>query len=605
MTGPPSPGPDASPPGTAAPGGSAAGGGGLAGFAREWARAVGDTSYVPMTRAEVEARLLGLAERIAALVRAEPFRPSEGYRIGAELVSAHLSAPDTLGRTVEVISERLLPATDMAGAEARRRLAAVLGNLAAGHSRALRDRTLDEQEAIRRAALIAREQAEAALRASEARFRHQATHDPLTGLPNRVLFTDRLAEVFRPPIPAGTRVGLCFLDLDGFKAVNDTLGHQVGDRLLVELAHRLGDRIGEAGHLVARMGGDEFLILVERSTGTEDAIKIADWALTTIGEPVLVEGHELIVSASIGIVEGPVAHTDPTELMRSADITLNWAKEAGRGRWALFDRERDNRDVARYVLSAAMPTALERGEFFLEYQPLVGLADGRVRGVEALLRWRHPTLGVLSPDTFVALAEETGLIVRLGARVMEQACREARRWGELLAEPPYVSVNLAVRQVRDPALVDLVTEILGRTGLPAGRLQLEITESAVMGTEDMAVGALRRLADLGVRLAIDDFGTGYSNLAYLRSLPVDELKIAGSFVEGLRIAGGERSVDERILASLVDLAHTLGLTVTAEGVETPLQADRLRAIGCDAGQGWHLGRPGPPDTLAALLATRA
>jgi diguanylate cyclase (GGDEF)-like protein len=389
---------------------------------------------------------------------------------------------------------------------------------------------------------------------------------------------------------------VCFVDLDGFKAVNDSLGHQVGDALLVMLAGRLEQSIGSRpGHLVVRMGGDEFVILVERSTGTDDLTRVADEVLLTIAAPAVVDGHELSVSASIGIVECPVVDTDATELMRCADATLNWAKSAGRGRWALFEPERDNRDVARYTLAAAMPTALERGEFYLEYQPLVGLADGVVYGVEALLRWRHPALGVLSPGEFVDLAEETGLIVKLGAYVLEQACAQARRWYDADPDSPYVSVNLAVRQVRDSGLVEWITDTLRRTGLPAHKLQLEITEGAVMATDDETVKALRDLAAMGVRVAIDDFGTGYSNLVYLRTLPVHELKVAGSFVEGLRLPDAEDCVDARILQTVVELAHALGLRLTAEGVETARQAERLRAIGCDAGQGWHLGRPGPPE----------
>jgi EAL domain-containing protein (putative c-di-GMP-specific phosphodiesterase class I) len=239
--------------------------------------------------------------------------------------------------------------------------------------------------------------------------------------------------------------------------------------------------------------------------------------------------------------------------------------------------------------------ALERGEFELYYQPLFDLEQNRICSFEALLRWRHPKLGVLSPGRFVDLAEETGLIVRLGAYVLEQACTEARRWYDADPMSPYVSVNLAVRQVHDTGLVEWITGTLARTGLPAHKLQLEITEGAVMATDDETVKALRDLAALGVRVAIDDFGTGYSNLAYLRSLPVHELKVAGSFVEGLRLPGAEDCVDAQILATLVDLAHALGLQLTAEGVETAGQAERLRAIGCDAGQGWHLGRPGPPD----------
>ncbi|HEX8630989.1 MAG TPA: GGDEF domain-containing phosphodiesterase, partial [Catenuloplanes sp.] len=357
-------------------------------------------------------------------------------------------------------------------------------------------------------------------------------------------------------------------------------------------------------HLVARLGGDEFVVLLEDTTCTDDVLKIANAALAAINEPTVVDGHELTVSGSIGMVERAIEGTSPSDVMRAADVTLHWAKEAGRGRWALFDAARAEREVARYALSADMPGALDRGEFHLEYQPLVSLHSGVLVGVEALVRWQHPTLGLLYPDRFIGLAEETGLIVRLGGWVMAEACREARRWLNHSPSAPFVSVNLAVRQARDARLVDEVVELLARTGLPADRLQLEITESAVMSTADDSVAALRSLANLGVRIAIDDFGTGYSNLAYLRTLPVCELKVAGEFVEGLRRSPDDPAgrADEQILATLVALAHSLRLTVTAEGVETAAQADRLRSIGCDTAQGWHFGRPGTPAGIVGRLS---
>jgi len=573
---------------------------GMMTFARAWAKAITGTSYVPLTQVELEGFLFGLTGRLAAALRAEPFRLGHGYQIGADLVRAHINSAEGLGRTIEVIELRLLHDLGMPRADLRDRMARLLGTVATGYARAVRDRTLDEQEAIRRAALVTRELAEQALRDSEARFRHQAAHDPLTGLPNRTLFTERLAAGFAAPHRTGRRLGVCFLDLDGFKMINDTLGHHVGDQLLVQVGARLRCAVGP--HLVARLGGDEFVILVEDTTCTDDVLKVADSALASVAGPFGVDGHELSVSASIGVVERPVAGTTPSEVMRAADITLHWAKSAGKGRWAQFDPERNERELARYALSAAMPKALSHGEFFLDYQPLVSLDTGAVLGLEALVRWRHPHLGLLRPDRFIGLAEETGLIVRLGSTVLADACAQARHWHDLSQASPFVSVNLAVRQVHDPSLVAVVTDTLDRTGLPPQKLQLEITESAVMSTADEPIHALRTLADLGVRIAIDDFGTGYSNLAYLRDLPVCELKVAGNFVAGLcRGAGASGGVtDERILTTLVSLAHDLGLTVTAEGVETAEQAERLRAIGCDAGQGWHFGYPGPADQVAAL-----
>lgn len=567
-------------------------------FARAWAKAVSGTSYLPMTQAQLETLLHRLTGQLAGALLTEPFDLRAGHRVGAELVAAHIASAEGLGRTVEVIQLRLVRDLGLVAEDVEDRMARLLAAVATGYARALRDRTLDEQESIRRAAMRARTQAERALRASEARFRHQATHDPLTGLPNRTLFTERLTAALNEPGRGAERVGVCFLDLDRFKVVNDTLGHQVGDHLLVTVAERLCKAMGE--HLLARLGGDEFVILVERSGGTDDMLEVAETALAAVRAPALVDGHELQISASIGIVERQVAGANPSDLMRAADSTLHWAKAAGGARWALYDAERNQRELARYALSAAIPAALERGEFYLDYQPLTSLRDGSLVGVEALVRWRHPELGVLRPDSFIGLAEETGLIVQLGGWVLAEACREAEAWSAGSAAAPFISVNLAVRQVHRPGLVQEVRALLRQTGLPPERLQLEITESTMMSTAEEPVRALRVLADLGVRIAIDDFGTGYSNLAYLRDLPVTELKVAGEFVAGLRSPSVGRT-DERILASLVSLAHALDLTVTAEGVETAGQAERLRAIGCDAAQGWHFGRPAPADRILARI----
>ncbi|MCX4388586.1 bifunctional diguanylate cyclase/phosphodiesterase [Micromonospora peucetia] len=550
-----------------------------------------------MTQAQLEALLQRLTEQLAAALLAEPIDLRVGHRVGTELVAAHIASAEALGRTVEVVQLRLVRDLGLVDEEVEDRLARLLAAVTTGYARALRDRTLDEQESIRRAAMTARAEAERALRSSETRFRHQATHDPLTDLPNRALLTERLSAAIDSPARDEGRLGVCFLDLDRFKVVNDSHGHQVGDGLLVAMADRL--RLALDGHLVARLGGDEFVVLVEGTTGTDDAVAVAEAALAAVREPVLVDGHELSVSASIGIVERAVAGTSPGDLMRAADSTLHWAKAAGGARWALYDADRDRRDLARYALSAAIPAALERGEFYLEFQPLTSLRDGRVLGMEALVRWRHPELGVLRPDSFIGLAEETGLIVPLGGWVLAEACRQAESWTAGTGPAPFVSVNLAVRQVRRAGLVQEVRALLRHTGLSPDRLQLEITESTMMSTAEEPVRALRVLADLGVRIAIDDFGTGYSNLAYLRDLPVTELKVAGQFVAGLRAP--EARADERILASLVSLAHALDLTVTAEGVETAGQAERLRAIGCDAGQGWHFGRPDSAERVLARL----
>ncbi|MBM0232959.1 EAL domain-containing protein [Micromonospora sp. STR1_7] len=433
------------------------------------------------------------------------------------------------------------------------------------------------------------------------RLRFQALHDPLTGLPNRTLFFETLGQVFDTAAPE-RRVGVCFLDLDGFKAINDSLGHDLGDRLLVMIGRRLAECVADHGHLVARMGGDEFVILVD---GGEDAVAVAEAALAAVAAPVHVGDQQLAVSASVGIVECPAAATTASELMKAADTTLYWAKAAGRGRYAVYDPERSARDMARAALVAGLPAALERGEFVLHYQPIVSLLEGRMLAVEALVRWDHPELGLIGPDRFIGLAEETGLIVGLGEWVLRTACRDAERWWREFPEARLVvSVNLAARQADDPAIVDTVADALATTGLPAELLQLELTESAVMGSAGEPLRSLHRLAALGVRLAVDDFGTGYSNLAYLRRLPIHCLKLAGPFVEGIRADGTDVVADhrdERIVDALVRLAHALELWVTAEAVETGVQAERLRALRCDTGQGRYFGAPAPAEAITARL----
>ncbi|WP_418962968.1 putative bifunctional diguanylate cyclase/phosphodiesterase [Streptomyces lavendofoliae] len=446
----------------------------------------------------------------------------------------------------------------------------------------------------------------------QARLRHLQMHDPVTRLPNRTLFFERLTSALENSSydDGGTgRIGLCYLDLDGFKAVNDTLGHRVGDRLLAAVATRLtecADGDGHTrggGHLVARLGGDEFAVLVEDSTGTEQLADLARSVLTAVQRPFDLAGQRLSVSASIGVVERTAAGTTVNGLMQAADTTLYWAKADGKARWTLFDPERNAHRMTRQSLSSTLRPAVERGEFALEYQPLVGMADGTVRGVEALVRWNHPQFGPLAPNRFIGIAEEDGSIVQLGRWVLRTACRQARQWqldhpGE---RPLFVSVNVAVRQVWDSDLVADVAEILAETGLAPHLLQLELTESAVMGSAGRPLQALQALSDMGVRIAIDDFGTGYSNLAYLSRLPVSVLKLDGSFVRGFQDEEHPNPADEVIVEALVQLAHRLGLTVTAECVETSGQAARLRRIGCDTGQGWLYSRAVTAERIAELI----
>ncbi|WP_371584284.1 putative bifunctional diguanylate cyclase/phosphodiesterase [Streptomyces sp. NBC_01314] len=466
----------------------------------------------------------------------------------------------------------------------------------------------------------------------QARLHHLQMHDPVTRLPNRTLFFEQLSAALERETydEVGTgRIGLVYLDLDGFKAVNDTLGHRVGDRLLTAVAERLTRCADEAAllrtagtaagaPLVARLGGDEFALLVEDSTGTEQLADLADSVLKALQAPFDLAGQRLSVSASIGVVERQSASTTATGLMQAADTTLYWAKADGKARWTLFDPERNAHRMTRQALSSTLRAAVGRGEFALEYQPLVGMAEGEVRGVEALVRWHHPQFGLLTPNRFISLAEEDGSIVQLGRWILATACRQARRWqiDHPDRAPIFVSVNVAVRQVWDSDLVADVAEILAETGLAPHLLQLELTESALMGSAGRPLQALRALSDMGVRIAIDDFGTGYSNLAYLSRLPVSVLKLDGAFVRGFQYESAEESgaagddgqpnpADEIIVEALVQLAHRLGLSVTAEGVETDAQAARLRRLGCDTGQGWLYSRAVSPERIAELLGAAA
>ncbi|MGW6740580.1 putative bifunctional diguanylate cyclase/phosphodiesterase [Streptomyces sp. NPDC055025] len=434
------------------------------------------------------------------------------------------------------------------------------------------------------------------------RLRYEATHDALTGLPNRTLFFERLDKTLSAA--GSARFGLCYLDLDGFKAINDSLGHASGDRLLVEVADRLQSCATAPGEMVARLGGDEFVAL---TTGPDTQRGVADLASRILGvlaTPIMLDGREFTVRGSIGIVEGLAAEHSPAEVLRSADITMYRAKAAGGNRYELADAEADARAITRHGLTTALPAALERGEFFIEYQPLVHLDDGSVHGAEALVRWSHPQHGVLGPDRFIPLAEHTGLIVPLGRWVLEQSVRQAMFWQQTLPAgtlggPLRINVNLSPTQLHHPGLVSDTMEVLERVGLPPGSLCLEVTESGLIGADEDLLKPLRQLAEMGVDIALDDFGTGYSNLANLRRLPVSVLKLDRSFTQGMQQHPAD-PVDLKIVEGIVSLAHSLELAVTVEGVETGAQAEHLRRLGCDTAQGWYYARPGPPEQLHEL-----
>ena len=391
------------------------------------------------------------------------------------------------------------------------------------------------------------------------------------------------------------------LDLDGFRAINDGLGREVGDLVLTAAAARLS-RAGQ-GYLLTRTGGDEFAILIT-DPADSDLTELADVVLDSFVEPFAIGDHQLHVSVSVGLVEMTVRDTSPTELLRAADVAVSWARAQGLGQWVQFDAARDAGEASRFALMSAMPAAVNRNEFRLLYQPLVTIADETLVGVEALVRWHHPVHGLLSPAQFIELAERSGAIVPLGRWVLAKACWQAKQWHERYGDrAPYASVNLAPRQVAEPDLVDGVATVLSETGLPAERLQLEITEQAVLDDQANALPALR---EMGVRLAIDDFGTGYANFARLRRRPLAHaLKVDGSFIKALRGPCGADPADIAIVDSLIKMAHALELVVTAEWVETAEQARQLAELGCDLGQGLYFGDAMPAARIEQLLRERS
>jgi len=434
---------------------------------------------------------------------------------------------------------------------------------------------------------------------AEEQLLHDALHDGLTGLANRTLFLDRLKQAVADlQRDTGAGFALLFLDLDRFKTVNDSLGHSVGDALLVAIASRL-ETLMRPTDTVARLGGDEFALLARDCQASADAAHIAERLQARLAEPFLLEGHEVFVSASIGIALPGDRGASADSLLRDADLAMYRAKASGRGRYEVFDLELHRAAVQLLRLETELRRAVAARDFVMHYQPIVRLDRGTIVGFEALTRWQHPERGLVAPEHFIALAEETGLVVPLGWLVLEEACRQACDWQRRFpADPPYfMSVNVSGKLFAQEGAVEQLLAILESSGLPAESLRLEVTESVVLDHGEVVMERLRQLRAFGVELAIDDFGTGYSSLSYLQRFRYDSLKIDRSFVGGL-----EADDSLAIVETILSLASHLGIGVVAEGVETAAQLERLRGLGCPLGQGFWFARPLAADAAEQLLA---
>jgi diguanylate cyclase (GGDEF)-like protein len=471
----------------------------------------------------------------------------------------------------------------------------VIGLASASSDRPFREREIDALSRFAQLASIAIDNARLVDVAQRG-----ALYDQTTGLPNRELLTDRIAHSLARAHPGDVEsIAVVLLDLDRFQVINESVGHMVGDRLLMAVGQRIAGRL-RPGDTVARFGGDEFGVILDPVADESEAVQMAEGLAAELRAPFTQGGREWFISASIGIAVGDADRVTPEELLREAEIAMVRAKEDPANRVLLFEPTMSAAMLERIDLENDLRSALVRGELRCHYQPIIDLHDGRVVGFEALVRWQHPTRGLIPPLSFIPMAEETGLIAPLGRWVLETACRQAVAWRSKTTGAPLVmSVNLSARQFVQAELVDEVSDILTMTGLEPSELELEITESVLMDQSESGVRTLRRLRELGVRLVLDDFGTGYSSLSYLKHLPLDTIKIDRSFVVGL-----DGKADRSIVEAVVALAHGLGIGVVAEGIETETQHRQLIELGCDLGQGYLFSRPVPATEATRLLKPR-
>jgi diguanylate cyclase (GGDEF)-like protein/PAS domain S-box-containing protein len=434
---------------------------------------------------------------------------------------------------------------------------------------------------------------------AEAELTLNTLRDSLTSLPNRALFMERLSRAILRSDRRKFLAAVLFLDLDRFKVVNDSLSHEAGDKLLIQMANRLRGCL-RPEDTVARLGGDEFAVLFEDVAAVTDGLAVAERISVSMTQPFSLDGRDVFTTCSMGLAISTSAETPPAELLRDAEVAMYRAKAKGEGSIEIFDPSMNAQALARFQMDAELRQALERDEFVLYYQPVVGLRSRRIEGWEALVRWRHPQRGMVPPLDFISLAEETGFIVPLGKWVVEEACRQAGIWNRRFpAESPrLMNVNISARQFQHKELITTVLEALRTASLEPGHLKLEITESIMMKDPMASIEAMKTFKSMDIHLVIDDFGTGYSSLSYLKRFPVDTLKVDKSFVDGL----GKDSESTAIVAAVISMAKSLGMRVTAEGIETTDQMQHLEKLNCDQGQGYLFSRPLPAEAAEALLA---
>ncbi|GAA2325657.1 bifunctional diguanylate cyclase/phosphodiesterase [Dactylosporangium salmoneum] len=558
----------------------------VAAFAATWDRTLpAGTSFVPGGRARRRALLEGFARRLVAAVIDRDFDRHEGFLVGHDMVHADLAHPRVLLVSTQLLRDQLLTAVGPPESRAASRLTELLDELAHGFTTAMREQVAGVAESINRSERAAWRDRQRDL---EAQVRRQLLHDPLTGLPNRAALGGLLA-----PMPA--RLGLCVVNLRGFNAVNQLLGHDAGNALLLGVAQRLQVLAVDRGYHLGHLGGDTFVLIVPGTTGGDEAVKAADAALRALPSPWPADGHDIPVAGRAGVVEGP-ADTGPDELLRQASLALDWARHDGTA-WAAYDAGRAAAHLRRHQRANALPEALAGGEITAAYQPIVRLADHAVVGMHALPRWVHPDTGPVPEAELLCIAERCGLLAPLGRHLLASACERAAAW-QLHEPAPIVSVDLAAEQLRHPDFVDGVTDVLRRTGLPPAKLHVAVPERALHDETDAVAFALDGLDRLGVRVAVTQVGLGHANPT---ASPVHSVRIDPQLISGLARSATTHRSNLAMATWLIAMFHDLAIAVTATGVDSRDQVTALQLLDCDYGLGRALGRPMTPDAADLLF----